>query len=85
MAVTVEVPIEEYKQLKALKLLYKFELGVKVTESITGFSGTVTGRSDCMSGCARYCVTPKQMENSTEYPKSTWLDEGQLTLVEKEQ
>jgi len=63
--------------------MFKFELGVKVTENITGFSGTIISRSDCMTGCVRYCVIPKQSENSTEYPKLTWLDEGQLTLVEE--
>ena len=63
--------------------MFKFELGVKVTENIAGFSGIITGRSEYMTGCARYCVTPKLSENSTEYPKLTWLDEGQLTLVEE--
>ena len=56
--------------------MFKIELGRKVRDSITGFSGIVTGRCDYISGCRQYLVTPKAERN--KLAESFWFDEDRL-------
>lgn len=56
--------------------LFKIELGTKVKDSITGFKGTVTGRSDYITGCKQYCVVPKAKAFTPA--KAGWFDEDRL-------
>jgi len=53
---------------------FKFQLGDKVKDKITGLQGTVTSRYDSLTGPNRYDV-------ETDKPSETWFDEGRLELV----
>jgi len=55
---------------------FKIELGKKVKDSITGFSGVVTGRADYITGCRQYCVTPRVSQG--KMVESNWIDEDRL-------
>lgn len=55
---------------------FKIELGEKVTDSITGFKGTVTGRSEYITGCKQYAVVPRSKDNKAS--EGTWFDEDRL-------
>ena len=55
---------------------FKIELGAKVKDSITGFSGIVTGRAEYITGCRQYAITPKAVKN--EHKDSYWIDEDRL-------
>jgi len=54
---------------------FQIDLGVEVTDEITGYSGTITGRAEYLTGCRQYCVTSKAKDNVF---KSTWFDEERL-------
>jgi hypothetical protein len=57
------------------------ELGSKVKDSITGFSGIATGRAEYLHGVPRVLVEATQLtaDGKTE---SNWIDEPRL-VVEK--
>ena len=57
--------------------IFKIELGTEVTESITGYKGTVTARCEYTTGCVQYQVTPK-CKAGGKYDEGCWLDEDRL-------
>lgn len=56
--------------------IFQIELGAQVTDRITGFKGTVTGRCEYMTGCIQYSVTPKG--KAGKMPDTQWVDEVNL-------
>lgn len=62
-----------------LKTLWMFKLGVKVTDSVTGFSGTITARVEYLNGCRQYGVAPR-ISNDGKKPDSEYFDEERLFL-----
>ena len=64
--------------LKKEKAVFKFEMGAKVKDQITGFEGIVVACADYMTGCRQYCIQPKVKKGGKEYPKAYWLDEDRL-------
>lgn len=59
--------------------IFKIELGEEVTESITGYKGTVTARCEYTTGCVQYQVTPK-CKAGGKYDEGCWLDEDRLIV-----
>ena len=59
---------------------FKFSNGDLVQETITGFSGTITGTCFYLTGCNQYLVTAKPKDEFSE-PTALWYDEGRLTLL----
>lgn len=55
-------------------------LGDKVTESVTGFSGTITGIADYLTGCSQACVQPPTGEKN-DWQEARWFDVDRLTVV----
>ena len=64
--------------------MFKFELGIKVKDVVTGFKGVTMARAEYLTGCNQYLVlpTPKKTSKHT-YPESEWFDEGRLRQVNK--
>ena len=61
---------------------FKFELGCKVTDNITGFMGTVVARADYLHSSNSYRVQPDNHDlPADEIKKAEWLDEGRLSLI----
>jgi hypothetical protein len=58
-----------------------FALGDKVCDSITGFTGVVTGRIEYLSGCNQILVQPKS-DAENEIKRSEWFDVERIILVE---
>lgn len=58
------------------------ELGDQVKDSVTGFSGIVTGITGYLNGCRRIIVQPK-MKKDGKMPDSSYIDEPQLTVTKK--
>jgi len=56
----------------------KFELGSPVKETVTGFTGVVVGRYDCLFANNRYEVQSKQLSDDGTMTDTKWLDEGRL-------
>lgn len=62
----------------------KIKLGTKVIDKVTGFTGIATSRVEYINGCVQYGVTPKvKKDDTTAYPESTYVDEGQLELIKE--
>lgn len=54
----------------------KIELGDKVKDKITGFTGIATGRAEYLTGCVRFMV-----ERAGKDSKAEWYDEGRLVQL----
>lgn len=57
------------------------QLGSKVKEKITGFTGIVTGYVQYLSGCNQALVIPKVREDGS-YVDGQWFDEQRLERVD---
>jgi len=65
--------------------MYKFELGIKVKDVVTGFKGILMARAEYLTGCNQYLVLPTPKSSKTIYPDSQWFDEGRLRKTKKDQ
>jgi hypothetical protein len=54
-------------------------LGLRLTDKVTGFTGTATGFARYLTGCDQYLVLPKANDKS-KYPEGQWLDVNRLTV-----
>jgi hypothetical protein len=59
------------------------ELGDKVVDTVSGFSGIAVGVAVFLNGCARIMVQPK-VDKEGKYPDAVWFDEPQLQVTKKE-
>lgn len=51
-------------------------LGKEYKDSVSGFKGIATSRSEFLNGCTRVCLTGKSKGNAA--PIEIWLDEEQI-------
>ena len=58
----------------------KIELGSKVEDSLTGFSGVVIGIVTYLTGCDQYLVLPRAKDTHT-LPSGEWLDSNRCVLL----
>lgn len=58
------------------------QLGDRVKDTITGFSGIVIGVTDYLYGCKHVLVAPEGLTKEGKRLESDWLDEDRL-VVEK--
>lgn len=59
----------------------KTELGTKMRDIITGFTGVVTGRAEYISGCNQALVAPPMAADGA-LRDSQWFDEQRLAHVD---
>lgn len=57
------------------------ELGDRVKDKITGFSGIVIAKAEWITGCVRIGVLPEKSEGSL--PEPEWIDEVYLEILNK--
>jgi len=60
---------------------FKFQLGAKVKDTITGFEGTIISMCRWLSNRNTYGVRPKAKDN--EVKEAEYFDESTLELVEE--
>ncbi|MDK8871517.1 hypothetical protein [Paracoccus sp. SSJ] len=53
-------------------------LGFEATDMVSGFSGTITGRADYISGCRQYCLQAPSKDG--EFKQAQWFDEERLQV-----
>lgn len=61
-------------------------LGSKVRDSITGFKGIATGRSEHLNGCVSVCIEQESVRkdsNNDPHRTEMWFDEQRVTLIEE--
>ncbi|KKN02600.1 hypothetical protein LCGC14_1116030 [marine sediment metagenome] len=61
---------------------FKFEVGNKVKDLVTGFSGIIIGRTDWLTGCNTYGVKSEKLKDGLPM-EAEWLDEIQLKEIGK--
>jgi hypothetical protein len=66
--------------VKEKQMSYKHDLGLQVRDSITGFVGAITGRTDYISGCAQYLVQPR-VDKDGKFVDAKWFDEDRLLPI----
>lgn len=57
------------------------QLGDRVKDRVTGFTGIVVARSEYLHGCRRVGVQPEKLEKDGKPPEAAWFDEPQVDLV----
>ncbi len=58
----------------------RINMGDEVRDAITGIVGIVTGRTEWLNGCIRWCVQPKETKDGKPV-EETWFDEQRLERV----
>lgn len=61
--------------------IFKINLGAEVTDKVTGFKGTVIGRTEWHYGCRRYTVQPKGVKKDGKTFDPLTFDEDALTVT----
>jgi hypothetical protein len=61
-------------------VLFKHGLGKKVKCKVTGLTGVVTSRSECLYGCNRYFIQPPAGKDQ-KVPDGFWVDEDQIDVT----
>jgi hypothetical protein len=64
----------------AMESAFRFGLGDKVKDRITGMAGIVVSRSEHLFGCERYWVEPQDMKDGKPV-EGRWFDQDSLVLV----
>ena len=62
-------------------VLFKFENGDKVQDSISKFKGIITCRCENITGCIQYTISPECDKKDGKFPESIWIDESRLVKV----
>lgn len=60
--------------------MFKFDVGVHVRDTINGFNGIITSRTEFLNGCIRYGVHPRELKDGKSIDGES-IDEQQLELV----
>jgi len=68
--------------------MFRLDLGIIVTDRVSGFTGMITGRAEYSTGCRQYIVVPTASADGTTYNEAHWFDEERLlppgeTVTEK--
>lgn len=58
------------------------KLGSKVRDTITGYEGIATARSEFLNGCVSIQITRTEMTKDGD-AKADWFDEQRVALVEE--
>jgi len=62
--------------------MFKFELGQKVKDLFTGFTGAVLARTEYLTGCVQYGVLPCKLKKNGGRPDCEWFDEDRLVKMQ---
>ena len=63
--------------------MFKFELGARCVDRVTGYVGQVVSRADYVGGVNRYGIQGVLNEDGS-VPTEQWVDEGRLEQVAAE-
>ncbi len=61
--------------------MIKFQLGVRLKDKITGFTGVAVGRAEYLTGCTQYGLCPPATDSKMN--DNQWFDEGRLEYVDQ--
>jgi hypothetical protein len=58
------------------------QLGSKVRDTLTGFSGMLTGRTEWLYGCIRLGIDPCKVNKDGKPIETEWFDEQRVEVIE---
>lgn len=61
---------------------FKFELGSRLQDVVTGHEGIATGRAEFLNGCKRYALQAR-VDKEGKVPDTVWHDEEELEVVDE--
>lgn len=67
---------------KEKTMSFKLELGTKVTDKITGYTGQIIGRTEWLYACRRYVIQARELKDGKPV-EAINCDEDQLEVVEE--
>lgn len=59
------------------------ELGDKVKDKVSGFSGIAVGKTVYLAGCLRFLVRPDKTDKDGKFQEGIWFDEDELEVVKQ--
>lgn len=62
--------------------LFKYKLGLKVKDKVTGFTGIITARTQYLTGCNGYGITPP-VDKDGKTGEWQHFDEGRLEIIDE--
>lgn len=57
-------------------------IGDRVRDTINGFKGIATGRTEYINGCRQFLVKPEGLDKDGKPIDGIWLDEQNLVVVD---
>lgn len=64
----------------AKEVTFKYELGKKAKDKVTGFKGIITGQAKHLTGCDTYGLTSTVNKDGNYH--NNWFDEGRILIIE---
>ena len=61
--------------------MFKYKLGLKAADKITGFEGILTARCEYLTGCNRYCIQPRRLTSDYGFIDGCYFDEDQIEIT----
>jgi len=61
----------------------EFEMGIKVKDKITGFSGIITGYCSYITGCDQ-CLLQPEVKSDGDFVSARWFDVTRLEVIIEE-
>lgn len=62
--------------------IFKFQLGDKLKDRITGYEGLVTARHQYLNGCKRYTLD-RPLDKDGKVQEAQWFDEAILSFIDE--
>jgi hypothetical protein len=59
---------------------FLYELGLTGKDKITGFTGVLTSRVQCLTGCNQYHLQPTEIKDN-KYPSGVYFDEHRIEIL----
>ncbi len=59
------------------------QLGDRVKDSTSGFTGIASGHAIYRFGCSQFLVTPERLKEDGSQLESAWFDEQRIALIDK--
>lgn len=82
-AFTTGYLLGKFKETKMDKATFKYGLGDRAKDRISGLEGIIVSRAQHLFGCSRYWVQPREIKDGKPVD-GAWLDEDSIEVLENQ-
>lgn len=61
--------------------MFKYNMRDRVKDTVSGWEGLITVRTEHLNGCLQYCVRKTELDKDGKLQDGEWFDEQQLEKV----